>query len=83
MNSLFQQLNPQNNQSLLKNNNLNTLINTFKNSTNPRQLVMNLVRKNPQISALLQNSNKSPKQLFFEIAQQQGVDPDSILKLLQ
>lgn len=61
MNSLFQQLNPQNNQSLLKNNNLNTLINTFKNSTNPRQLVMNLVRKNPQISALLQNSNKSPK----------------------
>ena len=83
MNSLFQQLSQQNSLSLLKNNKIQTLINSFKTSTNPEQLVNNLLKNNPQLYSLLQNSKKSPRQLFYEIAQQKGVNPQSILELLK
>jgi len=84
MNSLYQQLNPQNN--LLKNNNLKNLINTFKTSSNPQQLLTNLINNNPQMQSiytLLQNSNKNPKELFYELANQRGIDPETILNLLK
>ena len=61
MNSLFQQLSQQNSLSLLKNNKIQTLINSFKTSTNPEQLVNNLLKNNPQLYSLLQNSKKSPR----------------------
>ena len=35
------------------------------------------------IYSMIQNSNKSPKELFYDIAQQQGVDPESILSMLK
>ena len=83
MNSLYQQLN-QTTQIPL-NKNLKLLINSFKNSGNPQAFLNNYIKSNPQLQNIynmFQNSNKSPKEFFYYIAQQKGIDPDTILKLL-
>lgn len=80
MNSLYQQLNQNRNpQSFLANNNgLRNLISMFKNSNNPQQLLNSMIQTNPQmqsIYALIKSSNKSPKDLFYSLAEQKGIDP--------
>lgn len=78
MNSLFQELNQK--------NDLKQFIDIFKKSSNPQQLLLKYIQNNPQAQnmyLMLQNSNKTPKQLFYLMAQKKGVDPDSILKMLQ
>ena len=77
-NSLYQQLN----------NNGNPLVNAFKmmrNSRNPQQLLNNMLQQNPQMKQtldMINNSGKSPKDLFYEMAKQKGVDPNQILSML-
>ena len=79
-NSLYQQLNPAQNNS--------HLINAFKmmrNSKNPQQLLNNMLQQNPQMKQtldMINSSGKSPKDLFYELAKQKGVDPNSILSML-
>lgn len=54
--------------------------------SNPQQMLMNLAKHNPQmkqIMNMLQTSGKTPKELFYELAQQQGVDPEQILNMLR
>ena len=83
MNSLFQQL-TQNQQ--LPNRNLQQLINSFKNSSNPQEFIQQYIQNNPQVQniySMLKNSNRSPKDFFYYMAQQKGVDPEAILKLLK
>lgn len=87
MNQLYQQM--MKSQSLSLPNNMKQIqqmANMFKNAKNPQQLIMNMVNQNPQMKQvleMLQNSNKSPKDLFYEMAQQKGVDPNQILSMLQ
>jgi len=85
MNSLYQQLNPTvNNLSLSRNSNIQNIISLFKNSPNPQMLLNNLIKNNPQMQnlyMLIQNSNKTPKELFYTMANEKGVDPNSILNL--
>ena len=79
MNSLYQQLQPQN--SLLK-----QTYNMLRNSNNPMQLIQNMAKRNPrvqQIMNLVNMSGKSPKDLFYQMAQQQGVDPNQILNMFR
>lgn len=62
MNSLYRQMSQQGNQSLLN------MINLFKNSSNPQQLLYQMARQNPQLNnvlSLIQTSRKSPKDLFY------------------
>lgn len=69
-NNLYQSLG--NTETVSSNNNLKQMIELFKNSSNPQQLLFNLIQNNPQIKniySLLQNSNKSPKELFYSLAQ--------------
>lgn len=85
MNSLYQQLNSKN-QAFPLNNNLQQLINIFKASSNPQQAINRIIQNNPQLKnlySLIKNNNKNPKDLFYSLANQRGVDPNSILKLLQ
>lgn len=76
-NSLYQQLN----------SNTNPLVNAFKMmkcARNPQQMLNNMVQNNPQIKQaidLINNSGKSPKDLFYEMAKQKGVDPNQILSM--
>ena len=83
MNSLFQQLNPNMSQPQ------NPIIQMFKmaqNSNNPQQMLMNMAQNNPQTKQVLdfvKNSGKSPKDLFYAMAKQKGIDPNSILNQLK
>ena len=85
MNSLYQQLMQKTNQNSLPSlsqNNLQQFIMNIKNNPNPQQFLLNYIRSNPQaqnIYNILQNSNKSPKELFYQLASQKGVDPNTIL----
>ena len=87
MTKLYQQLNQS---QLSRNNNSNgglqQMINMVSHSNNPMQLMQTMAQSNPQLQSILnliQTSQKSPKDLFFEMAQQRGVDPQQILQILQ
>lgn len=87
MTKLYQQLNQS---QLSRNNNSNgglqQMINMVSRSNNPMQLMQTMAQSNPQLQSILnliQTSQKSPKDLFFEMAQQRGVDPQQILRMLQ
>lgn len=52
--------------------------------SNPQQMLANLMQTNPkaqQVMNMIRQSNKSPKELFYELARQKGVDPNQILNL--
>ena len=62
------------------------MINIMSQSSNPMQLMQIMAQSNPQLQSILnliQTSQKSPKDLFFEMARQRGVDPQQILQMLQ
>lgn len=44
-------------------------------------LLNQMAQNNPQISELLKYSN--PKDAFYGLAKQKGIDPDSILNMLK
>ena len=75
MNSLYQQMMgnqlPNNMQRILQ------MANMFANSNNPQQLITNMINQNPKLKQtmdLIQNSGKSPKDLFYEMARQNGMN---------
>ena len=67
----------------------NNIIQTFRalqQSNNPNQFMQNLMQTNPQVQQvmqMIQSSNMSPKDLFYTMAKQKGVDPEQILKQLR
>ena len=85
MNSLYQEM--MGNQNLPNNlRQIKQMANLVKNVNNPQQLLTNLVSQNPQMKQVLdmiQSSGKSPRDLFYEMANQKGVDPNQILNLLK
>ena len=87
MNNLYQQLMGSQGPSLPNNiNQIKQMMNLFKGTNNPQQLLINLAKQNPQIQNvmnLVQNSGKSPKDLFYQMAQQKGINPDDVLNALK
>ena len=83
MNSLFQQLNPNGSFSQ------NPIVQLFKmaqKSNNPQQFITELAKNNSktkQMLELIDSSGKSPKDLFYQMAKQKGVDPNQILNMLK
>ena len=70
--------------SLLSKSNLNSF-KTLLKSSNPEELVKNLISQNPQMNnvlQLMQNSGKTPKEFFYNYAKQQGVNPDEFINSL-
>jgi hypothetical protein len=70
----------------LQNNNLNNLVNLMKGAKNPQALIQQIATQNPQMRTILnmvQNNGRNPKDLFYDIAKQKGVNPDDILNLLK
>ena len=62
------------------------MMRTFKMASNPQQYFMSMINQNPQIKQAIDFVNqtgKNPKDAFYALAKQQGVDPDEILKQLQ
>ena len=64
----------------------NNLFQQFLSSSNPEQFIQNMIMKNPKLNnvmSLLQSSNMSPKQFFYNYAQQNGVNPDQFLNSMR
>ena len=94
MNSLFQQLqqarpnlnqaqSPQLQKSSIQKNNL---LQRFLSSSNPEQIIQNMLATNPKLNnvmTMLNASNMSPKQFFYYYAQQNGIDPDQFINSMK
>ena len=83
MNKLYQQLNQTN---LRLPNNIKQMMNMMRGSNNPTQLLSSLAQQNPQVRLIMEmvrNSNMSPKDLFYKMAKEKGVNPDDILNQLK
>ena len=61
----------------------NSMISMLKNSPNPQALLNNLLAQNPQVTGLINQYGGNPKTAFYALAQQKGIDPNSILDMLK
>jgi len=80
MNKLFQQYSKPNVNPQFSN--IKRMMNTIKTATNPKQALM----QNPQmqqVMQLVQQSGGDPKTAFYKLAEQKGVDPQSVLDALK
>ena len=80
MNKLYQQLNQQSlNAPYSEAVELNR---TIQNASNPNALMNKLIQSNPRLKAaynMVQQNGGNAKTLFYQLAQQKGIDPNSIL----
>ena len=60
-------------------------MNAVKMSNNPTAMLNEMAQTNPKLKEILDmtSSNKSPKDLFYEKANQMGIDPEVILSQLR
>ena len=66
--------------------NIKNMMNMFNASKNPQQALQMLTAQNPQIKQIMdmaQASGGSLEQLFKNMCNQQGIDPNSILNQLK
>ncbi len=92
MNSLYNSLmggsNTGNNQNP-QNNNMSvvkSIVGMLSGSANPYQVLTGIAAKNPMIKNVMDSANssgKSYKDIFYELAKQKGVDPNSIISQLK
>lgn len=61
------------------------MMQTLQGASNPQQAIQNLAQQNPQINQIMQMANGSGglKNLFYQRAQQMGIDPNTILSQLK
>lgn len=81
MNQLFQQLNPQSSGVRL-NNPIVNLFNRVKLMTNPVQYINN----SPELKSVRDMVNQNggdARQVFYQLAQQKGIDPNQILDMFK
>lgn len=86
MNNLYQELNPIKTQLPSNIANIKKMMGTLKGIQNPQQMMATMAQNNPQMKdvlSLVSNSNMSPKDLFYKMAKEKGVNPDEIIKALQ
>ena len=55
--------------------------NNLRSMQNPQQMLNQMAQNNPQIKSLLQYNN--PKDAFYGLAKEKGIDPDTILNMLK
>ena len=60
---------------------IKTAWNNLNNAADPRGMLQNMINSNPQLSKLL--AYKSPKEAFYGLASEKGINPDDILKMLK
>lgn len=62
------------------------MINMIRNARNPQQMMNQLAQTNPQMQQVMSVINKNggdAKKAFYAMAQERGVDPNSILSMLR
>ena len=96
MNSLYNSLmgnnniginqNPQNNIGQNNMSVVKSIVGMLSGSANPYQVLTGIAAKNPMIKNVMDSANssgKSYKDIFYELAKQKGVDPNSIISQLK
>ena len=60
-------------------------MNQIRSASNPNAMLNSLAAQNPQLKEIMNmmQSGKSPKDLFYEKANEMGVDPNMIISQLQ
>lgn len=70
----------------LNNNPIMAMYRTLKNAQNPNAMMQQLAQTNPQLQQTLNYINQNggdAKQLFYNVAQQRGINPNTILDQLK
>lgn len=88
MSNLYNQINPQNqtSQQLQNNPAIQQIVNMAKSGTNPIQMIQMLAGQNPQVQNImniLNNGKISPKQLFMNMANQKGINPNDVINMFK
>lgn len=63
-----------------------SIFSMLNGSSNPYQLLINMAAKNPMIKNIMDSADKSGKSyqdMFYELAKQRGIDPNSIINQLK
>ena len=88
MNQLFQQLNQlsKEQQTKPKMNFLQRKFQECKMAINPTAYIQNMIQSNPKIKEvfnMVQQNGGDMKNIFYKLAEEKGVDPDSILNMFK
>lgn len=62
------------------------MVNLIKSSKNPQAMMQSMINQNPQMKQVMEMVNKNggnPKDAFYALAKEKGVNPDDILNLLK
>lgn len=62
-------------------NPISQMWNMYKTAQNPQAVLNNVIAQNPMLKQIVGNGN--PKETFYAMCSQRGVDPDSILSQLE
>ena len=84
MNKLYQQLNQQSSSEPLSE--AVELNKTVQQANNPNAIMNKLIQSNPRLRMaynMVQQGGGNAKTLFYQLAQQKGIDPNSILNQLK
>jgi len=64
---------------------IKNLMNTIRNASNPQMMFQQMVSQNPklqQVMKYIQDSGGDAKSAFYKMANEQGIDPNTILNQL-
>lgn len=64
---------------------IKNMLNTVRSAGNPQMMLNQMIGQNPQIRQVMEyvnNNGGDPKAAFYRLAQEQGIDPDEVLKHL-
>lgn len=62
---------------------IKNVIGMFKGMGNPQAMIQTMAQNNPQIRQVLQQYGNDPKQAFYGVAKQAGIDPDELIGMLK
>lgn len=62
------------------------MMNIVRSASNPNIMLQNMIQSNPQMKQVMDIVNQSggdPKQAFYKMAEQKGIDPEQVLQMLR
>ena len=62
---------------------IKNMIGMIRGMGNPQAMVQAMAQNNPQVRQILQQYGGDPKQAFYGVAKQAGIDPDELLGMLK
>lgn len=66
--------------------NLKQMMSMVQNAGNPQAMLNNIVAQNSQMKQVMtyvQQHGGDPKKAFYDMAEQQGIDPEQVLAMLK